>query len=92
MALLAPRAFLARGALDFLGRLRADFGPCGDEALGAAVAALARLDDPRHLHPDDPVLVATLGALRGAAYTVSDRLTARFFGQAAAIQRTSLAG
>jgi hypothetical protein len=54
--------------------------------------ALKGLDDPRHLHPDDPVLAATLGALRGAAYTVSDRLTERFFGHAAAIQRTPLAG
>jgi uncharacterized circularly permuted ATP-grasp superfamily protein/uncharacterized alpha-E superfamily protein len=81
-------AFLARGALDFLGRLSADFGTCGDEVLAPAVEALAALDDPRHLHPDAPSLAGTLAGLRSAAFAVSDRLTARFFGHAAAIQRS----
>jgi uncharacterized circularly permuted ATP-grasp superfamily protein/uncharacterized alpha-E superfamily protein len=85
-------AFLAGGALDFLTRLAARFGSCGDELLAPAFERLCAAAEPARLHPDDARLAQALADLRGAAWAVNDRLTERFFGHAAAMQRTPLAG
>ncbi len=85
-------AFLAGGVLDFLTRLAARFGSCGDELLAPALERLRAAAEPARLHPDDAPLAGALADLRGAACSVNDRLTERFFGHAAAMQRTPLAG
>jgi uncharacterized alpha-E superfamily protein len=85
-----PRAlhFLADGVLDFLRKLQARFGPCGGDELATALAALEALEPGRDLHPDSARLASALAQLRQATFEVSDRLTARFFGQAVAMSQT----
>ena len=85
-----PRAlhFLADGVLDFLRKLQARFGPCGGDELATAVAALSALEPGRDLHPDSARLASALAQLRQSTFEVSDRLTARFFGQAVAMSQT----
>ncbi len=89
-----PRSirFLSHGVLDFLGRLRMRFGPCGDELIAPAVHELGRFDAPGRLDPDDPALRDGLRGLAAAAFAVNDRLTERFFGHAAAMRQTLLSG
>jgi len=89
-----PRSirFLSLGVVDFLGRLRARFGPCGDELFAPALRALGRFESPARLDPDDPALREGLRGLAAAAFAVNDRLTERFFGQAAAMRQTPLSG
>ncbi len=89
-----PRSirFLSLGVVDFLGRLRARFGPCGDELIAPALRALDRFQPPARLDPDDPALRAGLRGLAAAAFAVNDRLTERFFGHAAAMRQTLLSG
>ena len=86
-----PRSlmFQAAGIHSALLKLELAYGACGSELFGSAVATLERLD-PADLQPDNPGLRETVDTLRGAAVTLNDRLTLRFFNHAHTASRAML--
>ena len=86
-----PRSlmFQAAGIHSALLKLELAYGACGSELFGSAVATLERLD-PADLQPDNAGLRETVDTLRGAAVTLNDRLTLRFFNHAHTASRAML--
>ena len=76
-----PRAlsFQILGLYDYLVRLSEAFGPCDAELLEPLIERLHALDAAQDLHPEGTVLPALLADLQSLAFTLSDRLSMRFF-------------
>ncbi len=87
-----PRSvmFQAAGIHSALLKLELTYGACGSELFGSAVKNLEGLDPARDLQPDNAHLRETIDSLRSAAFTLSDRLTQRFFNHAHTFSRTML--
>ena len=87
-----PRSvmFQAAGIHSALVKLEAAYGACGSELFGPAMRTLESLDPARDLKPDNTRLREVIDTLRGAAFTLNDRLTVRFFNHAHAAARAML--
>ncbi len=87
-----PRSlmFQIAGIHSALLKLEAAYGACGSELFGMAVTTLEHLDPARDLRPDNSHLRETINTLRGAAFTLNDRLTQRFFNHAHTASRAML--
>ncbi len=87
-----PRSimFLVRGVHSALQKLESTHGPCGSELFAEHLQALSAIDPARDLHQENAHLREIITALRGAALTLNERLTQRFFNQARTAARTML--
>ncbi len=87
-----PRSvmFTASGVQGYLHKLEALFGPCGSELLAPCLEELLHLDPQSHLNPESAHLLEVLGKLRAAGFSVSERLSTRFFSLADARNRAML--
>jgi uncharacterized alpha-E superfamily protein len=76
-----PRAvmFQARGLLDYLCKLSANYGPCGEGLLAQVVDDLDALDPEHDLVHGAPRLMEILLAVQNATFRLSDVLGSRFF-------------
>jgi uncharacterized alpha-E superfamily protein len=83
-------AFQVHGIYSFLTRLEGRYGPCGSELFAPCVSALETLDPDRNLQPESSELRTTIDMLRSAAFSLSDRLTHRFFTHAHSSTRATL--
>lgn len=76
-----PRAvmFQVLGIRDYLRRIAARLGPCGEDMLDPGLELLLSLDLDSEYHPDSVRLLEAINMLHNACERLSDTLNARFF-------------
>jgi uncharacterized alpha-E superfamily protein len=75
-------AFQLEGLVNYLRRVAAVQGECGESRIAPLLAQVRSLDSEADLHPGSERLRALLGDIQFASSQLSDRLDAQFFSYA----------